>query len=104
VIHHSPALELEALMTWRTGQAYSQDLRDRVLAAVDGGLRMREVAPLFRVSIAYIYKALERRAATGETRPFAAAGRRILGGPGRPHHARPLGARLGSGLIHTYQY
>jgi transposase len=63
-------------MTWRTGQAYSQDLRDRVLAAVDGGLRVREVAPLFRVSISYIYKALERRAATGETRPCARGGAR----------------------------
>lgn len=63
-------------MTWRNGCAYSQDLRDRVLAAVDGGLRVREVAPLFRVSISYIYKALERRAATGETRPCARGGAR----------------------------
>ncbi len=63
-------------MTWRTGQAYSQDLRDRVLAAVDGGLRVREAAPLFRVSVSYIYKALERRAATGETRPSARGGAR----------------------------
>ena len=31
-------------MTWRTGRAYSQDLRERVLAAVDGGLRVREAA------------------------------------------------------------
>ena len=61
-------------MTWRSGQAYSQDLRERVLAAVDGGLRVREVAPLFRVSISYIYKALERRAATGATTPSARGG------------------------------
>lgn len=65
-------------MGWRSGQAYSQDLRDRVLAAVDGGMRVREVAPLFRVSISYIYKALERRSATGETRASA------RGGPQRP--------------------
>jgi transposase len=38
-------------MTWRSGQAYSQDLRERVLAAVADGLRVREAAPLFRVSI-----------------------------------------------------
>lgn len=63
-------------MTWRTGQAYSQDLRDRVLAAVDGGLRVREVALLFRVSISYIYKALERRSSTGQTRPCARGGAR----------------------------
>lgn len=61
-------------MTWRTGQAYSQDLRERVLAAVDGGLRVREAAPLFRVSVSYIYKALERRASTGATAPAARGG------------------------------
>jgi transposase len=61
-------------MTWRSGRAYSQDLRERVLAAVDGGLRVREAAPLFRVSISYIYKALERRAATGATAPLARGG------------------------------
>jgi transposase len=64
----------EAWMGWRSGQAYSQDLRDRVLAAVDGGMRVREAAPLFRVSISYIYKALERRSATGETTASAGGG------------------------------
>lgn len=54
-------------MGWRSGQAYSQDLRERVLAAVDGGLRAREVASLFQVSIAYVYKALIRRRRSGET-------------------------------------
>lgn len=62
-------------MSWRSGQAYSQDLRDRVLAAVDNGMRVREAAPLFRVSISYIYKALERRTATGETKPSLRGGR-----------------------------
>lgn len=47
-------------MGWRSGQAYSQDLRERVLAAVDGGLLVREAAPLFRVSVSYIYKARAR--------------------------------------------
>jgi transposase len=74
VIHRRPVIEPEAAMSWRSGQAYSQDLRDRVLAAVDGGLRVREAAPLFRVSISYIYKALERRALTGETKPSARGG------------------------------
>jgi transposase len=54
-------------MSWRQGQAYSQDLRERVLAAVDGGMSVREAAPLFRVSIAFIYKARIRRRLTGET-------------------------------------
>jgi transposase len=53
-------------MAWRSGQSYSVDLRSRVLAAIDGGLPAREVAARFRVSVSYIYKALGRRAATGE--------------------------------------
>ena len=60
-------------MTWRQGQSYSEDLRGRVLAAVDAGMRVRAAAPLFRVSVSYIYKALIRRRRTGETR---ASGRR----------------------------
>jgi transposase len=54
-------------MAWRSGQSYSSDLRSRVLAAVDGGSAARSVAQLFQVSVSYIYKALARRQATGET-------------------------------------
>ena len=54
-------------MVWRNGQAYSQDLRERVLGVVDGGMAVRQAAPLFRVSISFIYKALIRRRRTGET-------------------------------------
>lgn len=53
-------------MSWRSGQSYSQDLRDRVLGAVDGGMAVRATAATFGVSIAYIYKALIRRRLTGE--------------------------------------
>lgn len=49
------------------GRAYCQDLRDRVIAAVDGGAGAYAIAPLFQVSVSYIYKALGRRRATGET-------------------------------------
>ena len=52
-------------MGWQSGQAYSDDLRARVLAAVDRGGRVYEIAPLFEVSVSYIYKALARRNATG---------------------------------------
>ena len=55
-------------MSWRSGQSYSQDLRDRILAAVDGGTAVRRVATLFGVSTAYIYKALIRRRTTGAAR------------------------------------
>jgi transposase len=49
------------------GKPYSQDLRERVMAAVDSGTRAYAVAAVFQVSVSYIYKALERRRATGET-------------------------------------
>lgn len=47
-------------MGWVSGQAYSDDLRSRVLGAVDRGGRVYEIAPLFEVSVSYIYKALAR--------------------------------------------
>ena len=54
-------------MAWKSGQSYSTDLRSRVLAAIDGGSPAKATAQLFQVSMSYIYKALGRRAATGET-------------------------------------
>ena len=47
------------------GKPYSQDLRERVIAAVDTGTGAYVAAPLFRVSVSYIYKALIRRRITG---------------------------------------
>jgi len=49
------------------GKPYSQDLRERVMAAVDSGTGAYTVAQLFRVSVSYIDKVLGRRRATGET-------------------------------------
>jgi len=54
------------------GAPYSPDLRERVIAAVDGGLGAYSAAALFRVSVSYIYKALGRRRATGEETARAA--------------------------------
>lgn len=65
-------------MGWRSGQPYSGDLRERVLAAVDDDQKVRHVATLFRVSVSYIYKAVGRRRSTGETAIRANRGR-----PGR---------------------
>ena len=42
------------------GKPYSQDLRERVIAAVDTGTGAYVAAPLFQVSVSYIYKALIR--------------------------------------------
>ena len=44
------------------GKPYSQDLRERVIAAVDTGTGAYVAALLFQVSVSYIYKALIRRA------------------------------------------
>ena len=52
-------------MGWTSGQSYSQDLRDRIIATVDSGLGVYEAASLFQVSVSYIYKALARRRTTG---------------------------------------
>ena len=70
------------VMAWKSGQSYSSDLRSRVLAAVDGGVPARAVAEQFRVSVSYIYKALGRRQATGETEAR----------PQRNHQTLKLGA------------
>lgn len=58
------------------GKPYSSDLRERVIAAIDGGGAAYKLAPLFRVSVSYIYKVLGRRRASGET-----TARRWAGGP-----------------------
>lgn len=67
-------------MGWRSGQSYSQDLRDRILAAVDGGMAARRAAATFGVSPSYIYKALIRRRLTGDSGP----------NPNRGHRRRKL--------------
>lgn len=56
------------------GVAYPEDLRDRVMAAVDGGLSVYAAAPLFRVSVSYIYKALGRRRASGDVTAHKSGG------------------------------
>ena len=56
------------------GRAYSQDLRERVIAAVDSGTGAYAAASVFRVSVSYIYKVLGRREKTGETSARAWAG------------------------------
>src|SRR3982074_2840518 len=63
-------------MVWRQGQGYSEDLRGRVLAAIDGGMSARSAASVFRVSVSYIYKALLRRRRTGEVSASSGRGHR----------------------------
>jgi transposase len=54
-------------MLWRRGKAYSQDLRERVLAAADEGRRVGQIATMLRVSVSYVSKVLSRRQQTGAT-------------------------------------
>jgi transposase len=78
-------------MGWVPGQSYSDDLRARVLAAVDRGGRVYEIAPLFQVSVSYIYKALARRRTTGIVTALPKLGR-----PGRKleSHVEALSAHI----------
>ena len=52
-------------MSWRRGQAYGQDLRERVLQATS---RLSEVARRFGVSPSYVLRVRARREQLGQTR------------------------------------
>jgi transposase len=54
-------------MSWRRGQAYGQDLRDRVLACGDEPIRL--VAARFSVSPSYVVKVRGRLRETGSAEP-----------------------------------
>ncbi len=54
-------------MAWRRGQAYGQDLRERVAAAT--GLSLRAAAARFAVSPSYVAKVRLRLRRTGEATP-----------------------------------
>ena len=53
----------------RMGASYSQDLRDRVMAARDRGLKTKQVADLFGVSASWVRRVMQRRREAGETTP-----------------------------------
>ena len=48
---------------------YSQDLRDRVLAAYDRGMKTKQIAIVFYVSPAWARRIKQRRCETGQTTP-----------------------------------
>jgi len=54
-------------MLWQRGQAYSQDLRDRVFAVADAGTPVGQIADMLLVSSSYVSKVLIRRRRTGAT-------------------------------------
>jgi transposase len=55
-----------AIMVWHPGQAYGQDLRDRILNAKGS---IREVALRFGVSESYVARARSRRRRLGQDTP-----------------------------------
>ncbi len=60
------------------GKAYSQDLRDRVIAARDRGLKTGRVAELFRVSSSWVRRVMQRRRETGQTTPRPRGGATVV--------------------------
>lgn len=70
------------------GAPYSQDLRDRVLAGYDSGLKTKQIADNLRVSPAWARRVDQRRRECGETTP------RKMGCPGVRKFDREQLARL----------
>src|SRR5260370_32039133 len=63
-------------LCYTTGmKAYSQDLRQRVLRAVDAGQTQAEIAKTFAVSFAPIKRYLKQHRETGHVQPKAIPGR-----------------------------
>jgi transposase len=62
-------------------KAYSVDLRQRVVDAVDGGMPRPEAARVFQVSVATIKRYLKRRRETGGLTPGQSPGRTPEIGP-----------------------
>jgi transposase len=56
--------------------AYSDDLRDRVLAAYDRGMKTKDIVEVFQVSPAWARRIKQTRRETGRTRPLRPGGRR----------------------------
>jgi transposase len=60
------------------GVAYAQDLRDRVLAAYDRGMKTKQIADLFQVSSSWARRVKQRRRETGETAPRSRGGATVI--------------------------
>lgn len=58
--------------------AYSQDLRDRVIAARDKGMKTKAVADLFSVSASWVRRVMQRRRELGQTSPQPRGGATVI--------------------------
>ena len=57
---------------------YPQELRDRVLAAYDRGMKTHQIADMFQVSPSWARLINQRRRETGETRPRPMGGATVI--------------------------
>jgi transposase len=57
---------------------YSQDLRDRVLAAYDSGMQTAQIARIFKVSPAWARRLKQTRREQGRTTPLRMGGAKIF--------------------------
>ena len=69
-------------------KAYSQDLRQRVLQAINAGASQATVAKTFSVSVATIKRYLKQRRETGHVLPKAIPGRPAVKGAVLQAHLR----------------
>jgi transposase len=60
------------------GAAYSQDLRDRVLAAYDRGMTTKPISELFKISPAWARRIKQRRRESGELAARPMGGVRVV--------------------------
>ncbi len=60
------------------GVACSQDLRDRVLAAYDRGMKTKQIADVFEVSSSWARRVKQRRRESGETAPRPPGGATVI--------------------------
>jgi transposase len=60
------------------GAAYSQDLRDRVLAACDPGMQSKQIAELFAVSCAWVRRVKQRKREHGQIASRLMGGLRVV--------------------------
>ena len=58
--------------------SYSQDLRDRVIAARDRGLKTKQVSALMEVSGSWIRRVMQRRRENGQTSPRPRGGATVV--------------------------
>ena len=59
-------------------KTYSQDLRDRVLAAYDRGMKTAQIAGMFAVSRAWARRVKQCRRQTGRTTPLPRGGATVI--------------------------